>query len=158
MASNQEKCKVYMMTGFLNFELLFIGPLQSKKTFLMSTPKHPGVQIFRFTQLKLTIDPPGIKLPQQLYMVYSFTFYPALYVVIWCSTPRQVSHTFINSENFCQFPGVVVVLLIAYCCCCELHINNSGSCACCCCCVIHNNNNNMQSKAQQHLDLLHIVY
>ena len=93
---------------------------RSKKTFLMSTPKHLGVQIFRFTQVNLMIDPLGIKPSQQLYMVYSFTFYPALYVVIWCSATGRVSHTFINSENFCQFPGGVVVLLTAYYSC-ELH-------------------------------------
>ena len=31
---------------------------QSKKTLLMSTPKHLGAQIFRFTWVKLTINPP----------------------------------------------------------------------------------------------------
>ena len=36
----------------------FHWSLQSKKTFLMSTPKCLGVQIFRFTQVKLMIDPP----------------------------------------------------------------------------------------------------
>ena len=34
--------------------------------------------LFSFTQVKLTIDPPPIKLKKKLYMVYSFTFYPAL--------------------------------------------------------------------------------
>ena len=29
----------------------------------------------------------------------SFTMYPALYVVIWCSPTGQVSHIFITSEN-----------------------------------------------------------
>ena len=37
--------------------------LQSKKTFLMSTPKCLGDQILSFTWVKLTIDPPS-KLPE----------------------------------------------------------------------------------------------
>ena len=84
--------------------------LWSEKTFLMSTPKCLGVQIFRFTWVKLMNDlPPSIKLlPQQLYMVYSFTFYPASYVVIWCSATGQVSHIY----KFRKF------LSISRCCCC----------------------------------------
>ena len=73
------------------------------------------------------MDPPNeIKLSLQLYMVYSYTTLHSiqLYTVIWHSATREVSHIFLNSENFCQFPSVVVVLLIAYCCCCELHNNN----------------------------------
>ena len=31
--------------------------LQSEKTLFMSTPKHPGDQIFRFTRVKLTMNP-----------------------------------------------------------------------------------------------------
>ena len=41
-----------------SFPNLIIGLTRSKKTFLMSTPKCLGAQIFRFTQVKLTIDPP----------------------------------------------------------------------------------------------------
>ena len=37
-----------------------------------------------------------LKPSQQPYTVSSFT---ALYVVIWCSTTGQVSHTFITAEN-----------------------------------------------------------
>ena len=58
---------------------LMIDPHPQHQTFLMSTPKCLEDQIFRFTQVTLTIDPPSIKLSQQLYTVYSFTFYAALY-------------------------------------------------------------------------------
>ena len=105
---------------------LMIDPHPQHQTFLMSTPKCLEDQIFRFTQVTLTIDPPVSNCHN------SFTWYTALhsmqlYTVIWCSATGQMSHTFLNLENFCQFPGVVVVLLIAYC--------------CCCCCELHNNNN-----------------
>ena len=104
------------------FWVQLIGLMQSEKTFLMSTSKHVGVQIFRFTWVKLKNDPPVSNCHN------SFTWYTALhsiqlYTVIWCSATGQVSHTFLNSDNISQFQGVVVVLLIAYCCCCELHNN-----------------------------------
>ena len=46
---------------------VIIGLMRSEKTFSMSTPKHPGAQIFRFTQVKLMIDPlppSHLKLPE----------------------------------------------------------------------------------------------
>ena len=56
----------------------------------MSTPKCLGVQIFRFTQVKLMIDPPGIKLPQQLYMVYSYTALHSIQLYMLSFSVRQL--------------------------------------------------------------------
>ena len=57
--------------------VVHVGLTRSEKTFLMSTPKRPGAQIFRFTQLNQTIDPPSIKLSRQLYrsnfQIFRFT-------------------------------------------------------------------------------------
>ena len=52
--------------------------------------RRMNFSVFRFTWVKFTMNPPGITLKQKLEMVYSFTFYAALFIcchfiycVIW---------------------------------------------------------------------------
>ena len=81
---------------------------------------------FQLYQVTLPIDPPISTLKQKLEMVYSFTFYTALYIYIsivplWIvsfgveQVNRSVMHLFL-----CQ---IFMIL----------------SCCCCCCCVFHHN-------------------
>ena len=82
--------------------------------------------LFRFTWVKLPIYPPSqsLKWSQQLYIIYSFTCYPAFCVVIWSWAAGQVSHTFIIylfiylSISSCCASDCILLLLL----CCWLHI------------------------------------
>ena len=55
-SSSRSSCSLAFV--LICFSLTFIGLVQSEKTFLMSTPKCLGAQIFRFTWVKLTMNPP----------------------------------------------------------------------------------------------------
>ena len=121
---------------------------QSEKTLLMSTPKCPGdhicqiylgksdgrpprnlpgqrvnFSIFRFTWVKPTMNHPSMSLKQKLDMVYSFTFYAALYMLSLLSTvsfgvgqvDRSVMHLFqykMYQSISLLFYYVVAVLLL----------------------------------------------
>ena len=63
--------------------------------------------------------PPSITLKQKLEMVYSFTFYAALYIcchfmycLIWSWASGQVSHAFLSMANFCQFVYDFIMMLL----------------------------------------------
>ena len=92
--------------------------------------------ISRFTWVKCMMNPPGISLKQKLYMVYSFTFYAALYMLslsVQChlelSKWTGQSCIYCNRKCISQFLYYFVMLLLFCCCCCS------------CCCVLHNNKN-----------------
>ena len=81
--------------------------------------RRVNFSLFRFTWVKLTMNPPSITLKQKLEMVYSFTFYAALYIcchfmccVIWSWASGQVSHAFLSIANFCQFLYYVIIIII----------------------------------------------
>ena len=82
--------------------VLFIGLTQSKKTFLMSTPKCLGAQIFRFTWVKLTMNPPYQTVTKavhciQLYILSSFIYIVTLYILSFGveQLDRSVMHLFL---------------------------------------------------------------
>ena len=63
------------------------------------------------------IDAPSqsLKWSQQLYIIYSFTCYPAFCIIIWSSAAGQVSHTFISkylSMNSCCASDCILLLLL----------------------------------------------
>ena len=74
---------------------------------------HLNVQQFKFSNDILSDIPPNkqcLKWEPIWNHHNSFTLYPALYVVMWCSATGQVSHIFITAEN--------ALISISSCCCC----------------------------------------
>ena len=75
---------------------------------MMTPPGKPARQeselsLVRYTWVKLTMTPPHITLKQKLEMVYSFTFYAALYITVTLcvvsfgveQVDRSVMHSFL---------------------------------------------------------------
>ena len=86
--------------------MYFIGLTQSEKTFLMSTPKRPGVQIYRRLPLRYTPHNQCVQWEPTQNCHNSFTLHPALhYIQLYMLSfgvellDRSVIHLFITSEN-----------------------------------------------------------
>ena len=93
---------------------------------------------FQLYWVKLTIDRPGIRLKQKLYMVYSFTFYPALLSsLIFCHL--ELSNWTGQSCIYFYRKFLSISLWLLYY---VVVVYYTTTTTCCCCCVLHNNNNN----------------
>ena len=104
---------------------------ENKFYFTATCSALAGVYIYRereYCTVRFT-PPPSITLKQKLEMVYSFTFYAALYIcchfmyhVIWSWASGQVSHAFLAIANFCQFLYYFIIMLLLLLCITPQHI------------------------------------